>query len=133
MAITWLNVYDTHIRIIDEQHRKLLDMLNDLATAKGNENEPKLIRDIFFKLVDYTKYHFTTEEKLMGNANYPKLIEHTGQHRQFVDRIVNMLEAIKDGTPNISDTLQMFLQDWLIQHILGNDKEFANFYKVVAR
>ena len=69
----------------------------------------------------------------MGNANYPKLIEHTGQHRQFVDIIVNMLEAIKDGSPNISDTLQMFLQDWLIQHILGNDKEFANFYKVVAR
>ena len=50
MAITWLNVYDTHIRIIDEQHRKLLDMLNDLATAKGNENEPKLIRDIFLNL-----------------------------------------------------------------------------------
>ena len=133
MAITWLNVYDTHIRVVDEQHRRLLDMLNDLANAKGKENEPKLIRDIFFKLVDYTKYHFNTEEKLMSSANYPKLTEHTGQHKQFVEKIVLMLETIKEGVPNISDKLQLFLQEWLIKHILGYDKEFANFYKVVAR
>ena len=63
MSIVWLNVYDTHIRVIDEQHRILVDMINDLAGATGKENESKLIRELFFKLVDYTKYHFTPGRK----------------------------------------------------------------------
>jgi hemerythrin-like metal-binding protein len=132
MAISWLNVYDTNVRAIDLQHRKLVDMINDLESAKGSKNESKLLRDLFFKLVDYTKYHFTTEEKLMGDSNYPKLVEHTGQHKQFINKIVEMLEDIKEGNPKITEKLQTFLLKWLIKHILGYDKEFANFYRVAS-
>jgi hemerythrin-like metal-binding protein len=133
MSITWLNVYDTHIRVIDDQHRILVDMINDLADATGKENESKLIRDLFFKLVDNTKYHFTQEENLMTSSNYPKIAEHIGQHKAFVNQIVEMLEKIKEGNANISEKLNMFLMKWLIKHILGYDKEFANFYRIVSR
>lgn len=133
MSIPWLNVYDTHIRVIDQQHRILVDMINDLAYARGKENEPKLIRELFFKLVDYTKYHFAQEETLMQGSNYPKLAEHASQHKQFVDKIVEMLKTLKDGNPDISEKLTMFLMKWLIRHILGYDKEFANFYRIVSK
>jgi hemerythrin-like metal-binding protein len=133
MTISWLNVYDTKIRVIDVQHRNLVDMINDLANAKGRGNENKLIRGLFFKLVDYTKYHFTTEEKLMSESHYPKIVEHTGQHEQFVNKIVEMLEAMKNDNAGISEKLNLFLMKWLIKHILGYDKEFAIFYRIVSR
>ena len=55
------------------------------------------------------------------------------QHKQFVDKIVQMLEAMKGGDPKISEKLNMFLMKWLINHILGYDKEFANFYRIVSK
>jgi hemerythrin-like metal-binding protein len=133
MSIIWLNVYDTHIKSIDEQHRKLVDMINDLENARGTENEYKLVGELFFKLVDYTQNHFSQEENLMSSANYPKLKEHQGQHKEFVNKIVDMLKSIKDGNVNINDKLNIFLMKWLINHILGYDKEFANFYRIVSR
>jgi len=133
MPIKWMSVYDTHIKTVDEQHRVLVEMINDLQTARENNNEPKLIREIFFKLVDYTKYHFSQEESLMTTSNYPKLLEHSSQHKEFVNKIVEMLEGLKKGDVNISDKLNDFLMNWLIKHILGYDKEFANFYNVVSR
>jgi hemerythrin-like metal-binding protein len=133
MAIAWMSVYDTNIRVVDEQHRRLVDMINDLETARGQENESKLIGELFFKLVDYTKYHFAQEENLMSGSNYPKINEHTNQHKEFVNKIVEMLKGIKEGNVNVTEKLSMFLMNWLIKHILGYDKEFANFYKVVSR
>jgi hemerythrin-like metal-binding protein len=132
MSITWKTVYETNIKKIDEQHHKLVDMINNLETARGLVYESKLIRELFFILVDYTKYHFTEEETLMKNSKYPKLGEHSGQHKEFVNKIVEMLGAVKDGDPEISDKLQMFLMNWLVNHILGYDKEFANYYKIVT-
>jgi hemerythrin-like metal-binding protein len=133
MSITWKSVYETQIKKVDEQHRMLIDMINILEDAKGRVYEPQLLRDLFFKLVDYTKFHFAEEETLMKNSKYPKLGEHSGQHKEFVHKIVEMLGAVKEGDPGISDKLLKFLMSWLIDHILGYDKEFANYYKVVYR
>ena len=91
------------------------------------------MRDLFFKLVDYAKFHFAEEETLMKNSKYPKFGEHSGQHKEFVHKIVEMLGAVKEGDPEISDKLLKFLMSWLIDHILGYDKEFANYYKVMSR
>lgn len=131
MSIIWLDIYDTHIDIVDKQHRILVDMLNDLEAAKGNPNEYKLIGELFFKLVDYTKYHFTQEEELMIKIKYPKINEQVNQHKAFVNKIVEMLQTIKQG--NVSEKMNIFLTSWLIKHILGYDKELGKFYNIVTR
>lgn len=134
MPISWLNVYDTNIKNIDEQHRKLVDMINVLETASGKDYEAKSLGELFFKIVDYTKYHFAYEEDLMKSSNYPKLNEHINQHKLFVQKIVEMLESMKkDNTAHVNEKLNLFLLNWLIKHILGYDKEFGNFYKIAAR
>jgi len=108
MPITWLNVYNTHIKKIDQQHRKLVEMINNLETARGKTYESKLVRELFFNLVDYTKYHFSEEESLMKELHYPKLTEHTGQHKEFINKIVEMLEAVKEGELEISGKLHIY-------------------------
>lgn len=133
MVITWLDIYDTHIHLVDKQHRILVDMINDLDAAKGMENEPKLIGELFFKLVDYTKYHFAQEESLMQKIKYPKINEQINQHKVFISKIVEMLETIKRGDVNISEKMNEFLKNWLIKHILGYDKELGKYYNIVTR
>jgi hemerythrin-like metal-binding protein len=133
MAIPWLDIYDTHIKIVDKQHRILVDMINDLEAARGKENESKLIGELFYKLVDYTKYHFEQEENMMRNLNYPKLNEQINQHKGFVNKIVEMLEEIKKQNYYMGEKMNLFLTNWLIKHILGHDKEFGKFYSIVSR
>ena len=97
MSISWLNVYNTGIAKIDEQHKKLVQMINDLELTKGKENESQILRDVFYRLVDYTHYHFAQEEILMGEAEYPRTAIHKQQHKDLIDQIVSMLEALKSG------------------------------------
>ncbi len=133
MPISWLNVYNTGIAKIDEQHKKLVQMINDLESAQGKENEAQIIRDIFYRLVDYTHYHFTQEEMLMGEAEYPKTSTHKQQHKILVEEIVKMLEALKTGKLVVGEKLMTMLKDWLITHILGYDKEFGIYYKTSTK
>jgi len=131
MPIIWLDIYDTHIDLVDEQHRILVDMINDLETAKGKENECKLIGELFFNLVDYTRYHFAQEEELMKKIKYPKINEQINQHKAFVSQILETLQTIKKG--NVSEKMDMFLTNWLIKHILGYDYELGKYYNIVTR
>ena len=130
MAITWLNVYNTHISTVDQQHKKLVEIINNLERVKGKEDEEKIIGEIFYQLVDYTKYHFSYEENLMSSSHYPKLNEHFAQHKEFINQIVEMLETLKTGNLKLGEKLISILKDWLIQHILGSDKEFGMYYKI---
>jgi hemerythrin-like metal-binding protein len=133
MAIPWLEIYDTHINLIDQQHRFLVDMMNDLDSARGTANESKIIGELFYKLVDYTKYHFEQEENLMKSLKYPKLSEQINQHKGFVNKIVEMLEDLKEHNFYMGEKMNSFLTNWLIKHILGYDKEFAKFYNIVSK
>jgi hemerythrin-like metal-binding protein len=133
MAIPWLDIYDTHIRLVDQQHRTLVDMMNDLEAARGTENETKLIGELFYKLVDYTKYHFAQEENLMKSLRYPKINEQINQHKGFVNKIVEMLEELKEKNFYMGEKMNLFLTNWLINHILGHDKEFGKFYNIVSK
>ena len=133
MAISWLNVYNTGISKIDEQHKKLVNMINDLELAKGKENESQILRDVFYQLVDYTHYHFTQEEILMNEAEYPRTAAHKQQHKELIDQIVSMLESLKTGKLIMGEKLMSMLKDWLITHILGYDKEFGLYYKTATK
>ncbi len=58
MSINWLNVYNTGITKIDDQHKKPVQMINDMEPAKGKKNESQILRDVLYNLVDYAHYHF---------------------------------------------------------------------------
>jgi hemerythrin-like metal-binding protein len=67
----------------------------------------------------------------MIKIKYPKINEQIIQHKAFVNKIVEMLQTIKEG--NISEKMNNFLTNWLIKHILGYDKELGKYYNIVSR
>lgn len=123
--LVWKDEYSVGIEEMDNDHKKLLNLINQLQTAvhyyTGKEFEEKALDE----LVDYTKTHFKKEEKLMEDNSYADLDAHKQQHKEFIDKVSTFLEQYKQNSDiTIIDTLE-FLKVWLIKHINGTDKEYG--------
>ncbi|WP_198264333.1 bacteriohemerythrin [sulfur-oxidizing endosymbiont of Gigantopelta aegis] len=123
--LVWKDDYSVGIEEMDNDHKKLLNLINQLQTAvnyyTGKEFEEKALNE----LVDYTKTHFKKEEQLMADNGYEDLEAHKQQHKRFISKINDFIIQYKsDSDITIVDTLQ-FLKEWLIKHINGTDKEYG--------
>ena len=79
--IEWSPECNVNINKIDEQHKKLVGIINKLYEALADETRIKeLIRKVIEDLLDYTKYHFGTEEDLMRNSGHPNFLKHKAEH-----------------------------------------------------
>lgn len=125
----WNKNFEIGIAEIDEQHRKLVDLLNQLAShlAYGSDT-PEMTR-VFDELADYALYHFKTEEAIwrqyMPDDEMPT--EHEQTHRDFVTEVLK-LKSDQMSLPRdeLVDEIISFLTHWLAFHILESDKHMAN-------
>jgi len=125
MAIfEWDDSFRTGLPQVDQQHRVLVEMINTLDEAVSTGGEQAYLSELLKGLYDYTRYHFNTEEELMGAA--PALATHYRQHKSEHDLFVEEVERASNApAADISATLLDFLVKWLVRHILGSDKEMA--------
>lgn len=125
--ITWNDKYSVGIKEIDSQHQRLVEILNELHEAMKAGKSKDIIDDTIKKLVDYTVYHFTLEENYMMKYSYPGFLKHKGTHQEFVDKMRQYQDEIKDGKTPVTIELIGYLRDWVLKHVQGMDKEYAPF------
>lgn len=128
MAIfIWNDSYNTGIEIIDTQHKKLVDILNQLDGCIAIENAPASAHKLLDELFEYTQYHFTAEEEFMHSHEYDiKACQaHQQEHQQFIEQIKQIRESCHNQTDKVTDELLDFLVQWLMNHILLTDKQMA--------
>ncbi len=127
--ILWSDKFTVKNHVIDDQHLKLFSLYNNLVDSIGsssgfNSNE------IIMELVKFINTHFTYEEKLLQNANYPELREHKELHTVFVDQISDFaIKAITDEQEEFKIELALFLETWLVDHILQEDQKYVSSLK----
>lgn len=126
--IEWKSSYNTDIEVIDNQHRHLVDLINELALAKEENRDAEIHAKILKELVDYTIYHFKDEEDLMVKIDFPRYTEHQAQHKGLINQIVQILNSYKEGHTDITDKLLIILNSWLIKHIVKMDKNIGTYY-----
>ncbi len=127
MFIQWKNIYSVGVDLIDDQHKKLIELINELQEAQQSGMASLLMEDVFNRLVEYTVYHFSTEEQLFKDHNYPGAKLHNNEHEEFVNKINYLKYQAQDGNLLITLKTLDFLKDWLINHVLGGDQEFGAF------
>ena len=124
----WNANFETGISSIDQQHRTLVELINELAQHLAIESDSLTLNRIFTKLTDYAIYHFNSEENVWEQhlANYPSFTHHVDEHQKFIETIGDLQKAENDKplNQNIEDILG-FLIHWLIGHILENDMRMA--------
>ena len=125
--MTWRDEYSVGVTEIDQQHRKLVNLINQLQTAVDYSTGEEFEREALDELVDYTKTHFSYEEDLMEQHGYPDFEPHRAQHQKMIKQVDEVLaEYAVDKEAAMNDALD-FLREWLIKHINGTDKEYSSF------
>lgn len=125
--IVWLDNYNTGIDEIDIQHRQIVGYLNQLFEAKKARNA-QLINEVIDGMIDYTMSHFTFEEVLMEQAEYPFARAHKSVHDTFVKRVERFRERFLAGE-DISEEFFSVLKRWLVNHIQRDDAAYVRAVK----
>lgn len=130
--IVWLDDYNTNVEDIDEQHRILVNTINEAREKLEVDSSIEALEDITKDLLSYALYHFETEEEMMAEYNYKGYNKedyesHMKQHRDFSAQVVAVREGIKGGNPISTQDLLSFLTNWLINHINKTDKKLGAF------
>ena len=125
--LTWHEEYSVGVAVLDEDHKRLLNLINQLQTAAHYHTSDEYEQETFDALIDYTKGHFQREEELMEKHGFPDLEAHRQQHQAMIDEVNKLVSAYqKDRDATIEGTIR-YLQTWLIHHINGTDKEYSAF------
>lgn len=126
----WSDDYSVNIPAIDEQHKVLVGLVNQLHVAIIEHRGTAAAREVLERLSDYTHSHFQLEERLMVVSHYPELEAHRQQHKYLIDQLQNLQDRLHHENKPIAFELLYVLKQWLAQHIGDSDKRFgAHFVK----
>lgn len=121
----WKDEYSVGIESLDTDHRKLLDLINKLQTAVHYQTGDIFEKEALDDVIAYTKYHFSREEKLMEEANYPDIIAHKETHKLMIDKVNGFVKDYENQGHEVLEDVANYLKNWLIEHINGTDQEYT--------
>jgi hemerythrin len=123
--MTWCDSLSTGVRAMDEQHKGLVNTLNELHDAMLKGKDKTAAGPLLNRLVKYTHDHFAAEEALMTRAKYPKLAAHFSKHKDLTAQVEAFVNRYERGELSLNVDLLMFLRDWLTNHIRKEDREYG--------
>ena len=124
-SLPWKAKYSVHVKSIDDQHKELVRLINELNNAMLYEKGRNEIARILKGLVDYTVLHFDYEEKLMKQCNYPDFDNHKKMHIKLVSTVQEFKRDFDSGEKELSKDVMEFLKSWLVEHIMGTDQKYS--------
>lgn len=127
--IQWNDELSIGINSIDEQHKKIVNMINVLNDALQSGKADKVLAKIFVELAVYTSTHFGYEEELFTRYGYSESQAHKNEHHALLQQVNDLQQKMQEGDFMISVEVMLFLKEWLINHILKTDKAYAVFLK----
>lgn len=123
--LVWKDEYSVGVKVLDDDHKKLIDLLNQFKTAYDYQTSEAFEKQSLDALVNYTKFHFNREEDLLEKANYADLAEHKAQHQQMIAQVEVFVAKYHEHGHDALKEVSDFLSVWLINHINGTDKQYT--------
>jgi hemerythrin len=125
--VRWKDSYSVGLKTIDEEHKNLLRLINNLQSAVRYYTGEEFERRALAELIEYTKVHFAREEDLMKKHDFPGYEEHKRQHDEMTATAQKMVNRYEQDALGAMDEISTFLRDWLISHINGTDQQYSKF------
>ena len=126
---TWNDSYSVSVQQFDDQHKVLFNLINELHEAMSQGKGRDRVGQTLNTLISYTRGHFSAEEAALRSASYPNYAAHKKEHDAFTAKVLGFETTYRTGTSNLSVELMNFLRDWLSDHILKIDKQYAPYLK----
>jgi hemerythrin len=123
----WREEYRTNVAKMDEAHRLFFEKA-DLLYRKLSTGEDIGTDDALNFLTGYAEEHFREEEKLMKKLSFPEFAHHKAQHDKFLKQLLEMGRGHHNGKTRAGIDFTTFLRDWIVMHILTEDKKYGAFF-----
>jgi hemerythrin len=132
--IKWSSTFSVGVKLIDDQHKELLVLTNDLFNhCVGDEvSERKYFKEVIGRAVDYVKVHFATEEKIMLATKFGGYRNHKMEHDAFVLYVVEQIKMFEAGKHFTLLAFTRYLKEWILTHIAVSDKQYFEHFKQIA-
>lgn len=136
-SIGWTKEFETGVDILDAQHRRYVELLNDyLVKASDSTMAPddKVIQlvEALNVLRQSSEKHFSIEESIMNNAEFPDIEPHQEEHAYFIRHLQELSDNLETNgfSPELSQQVNYYIVEWFIQHILLLDMQLIDFLKI---
>jgi len=124
--MVWSDKYSVGVDAMDLQHKRLIGLINDLDELIQKGGHFDELGPVLDGVIDYTTTHFASEEAFMESKDYPDIEEHKESHRALLKQANSLRENAKQGDRETMNRLLIFLQTWLVGHIVGIDKQYGD-------
>jgi hemerythrin-like metal-binding protein len=121
----WSDSLSVGVQQIDNEHKKLVVLVNDLNDSMKNGKSKESLQKVFCELVDYTVTHFSNEELLMQKVNYSNFAGHKHEHDELTKKVRALKDDFAAGKMMISIEVRDFLKNWIVNHIQKTDKLYT--------
>ncbi|MBF0295155.1 MAG: hemerythrin family protein [Magnetococcales bacterium] len=126
--ILWKNHLSVGVADVDEDHKKLIKMINRLFGAALSSEPQRVLEGVLDELTHYVIFHFEREEAYMQRLGCPFHQEHLQEHRHLLEAVGGFRVRLLAGKVGcLKEEMESTLRDWLIGHILGLDKKMGEF------
>ena len=126
--IIWKDSFNIGVQEMDDQHRLLVNHINDLYDSIQAGNSEDNVETILNKLTEYIQLHFAAEEAILKSINYPLLDSQIKQHEYYVSELNFLKSGLLDEAQTVQNIL-LFLKDWFLHHITTEDLKYVDFVK----
>ncbi len=128
----WKKEYSVSVKKFNDDHKKLFGYLNELHQGLVSGIGIADMSYILKGLIDYTRTHFQTEERLMEKNGYPHFVEHKKEHDNLLQKVDVFYDEFSSGKKAFTIELLTFLDDWVTDHILKTDMKYKPFFEKIA-
>lgn len=125
--LEWSQEYSVNVRQMDEQHKNLVGMINELDESISNGTVNEAVKPVLDELLDYTAYHFISEEKLLEMYGYPRLRQQKQEHEALTWRVLDLRSRYEAGEGVGPMEVLDFLTEWLKNHLIASDKDYGAY------
>lgn len=112
---------------IDKEHRYWIELFNGFYKGIAEGKPKEKLEVLILGMLEYTKFHFSSEEEFMRSLNYAELSEHKAKHDFFIMKIEEFYDKLSNGRMIVSLEVTNFLKAWLVNHIKGVDMQYAQY------
>jgi hemerythrin len=124
----WSPAFSVKVKKYDDQHKKLLDLVNQLHEAMKAGEGNNVLGTVLQSLISYTGSHFADEEKMMQANAYPDYTKHKAAHEALVKKVLDLQQKFQAGNAMLTMSVLSFLKEWLVTHIQGEDKKYGIYF-----
>ena len=126
--IEWEDKHSVGVSIIDEEHKKLFDIINKVIVAKQHNDNQNELLEILNEMVEFANTHFKTEETYMIKFKYPEYQYHKEEHLDFSIKTLAYRSRVVSGDHHVANAILEYLKSWLVDNMQRTDKKYTDCF-----